>query len=434
MSALGTLDRGIVSLLLNPIKASLGLSDVQVSVVIGAAFAISSMAFALPAGWAVDRFSRKALLGGAAVIWSSMTMLCGLSGNFVQLMLARAALGSSEALIQPGSFSLIRDAVPAERRGRAFSAFYVSIMLGTSSSFLLGGLLLGAVERSGVRSLPLVGPVHPWQLTLLIVGFVGLPVALLAAAMREPKRAFHRTAGLSGASYGDAVRFMLRQWRLYAPIFVAQISFTVVIAASGAWLAALMGRSYGLPPAKVGQMLGLGMLVFSTIGLVVAGRLLDFAESRRGLPGVTVVAFVLTAVFWVASALAPLAPNATWYLAAVTVAFLVSQGPNPGLAAIVSRVTPPHLMGKVTAIQMLTLALCAQSIGPTLVALLSEGVFSASGNRALANALCVVAFVGGLACVSAMAVLVRHASHLAKPQITPPGSDASELVAAGTSP
>lgn len=417
MSALATLDRGIISLLIKPIKASLGLTDVQVSLVIGAAFAISATIAAVPAGWAVDRYNRKFLLGTAALVWSSMTAFCALSANFVQLFLARAGLGMSEAFVQPGSFSLIRDTIPPARRGRAFSAYYISTMLGTSSSFLIGGLLLGAVERSGVDRLPLIGAVEPWQITMLLVSLTGIPVIALASAIREPKRhrEAHSPAPATPTSYRDAGAFILAHRQLFAPIFLAQVSFMLILAGVAAWLPTLVSRSYDVPPSKVGQILGLGMLVCSTIGLIIAGRIIDRAEARRGLLGVTFVGLWLTAAFWIVGSFAQLAPSFSLYLFAFCGSLLVGQGPNPALAAILSRITPRELMGKVTAIQILLVALISQTTGPTIVALVSEYVFFAAGNRSLAYALSCVIFVGGLACFCAMLFLFRQVRRLPAP-------------------
>lgn len=418
MSALATLDRGIISLLIKPIKASLGLTDVQVSLVIGAAFAISATIAAVPAGWAVDRYNRKVLLGAAALVWSSMTAFCALSANFVQLFLARAGLGMSEAFVQPGSFSLIRDTIPPARRGRAFSAYYISTMLGTSSSFLIGGLLLGAVERSGVDRLPLIGAVEPWQITMLLVSLTGIPVIALASAIREPKRHREAHAPATPTSYRHAGAFILAHKQLFVPIFIAQVSFMLILAGVAAWLPTLVSRSYDVPPAKVGQMLGLGMLVCSTIGLVIAGRIIDRAEAQGGLSGVTFVGLWLTAAFWIVGSFAQLVPSFNLYLVAFCGSLLVGQGPNPALAAILSRITPRELMGKVTAIQILLVALISQTTGPTIVALVSEFVFSAAGNRSLAYALSCVIFLGGFACFGAMMFLFRQVRRLPAPAPT----------------
>lgn len=412
MSALATLDRGIISLLIRPIKASLNLTDVQVSLVIGAAFAVSATIAAVPAGWAVDRYNRNVLLGTAALVWSSMTAFCALSANFVQLFLARAGLGMSEAFVQPASFSLIRDTIPPARRGRAFSAYYISTMLGTSSSFLIGGLLLGAVERSGVGHLPLIGTAEAWQITMLLVSLTGIPVIALASAIQEPKRHREAHAPTTPTSYRHAAGLILAHKQLFVPIFIAQVSFMLILAGVAAWLPTLVSRSYDVPPAKVGQMLGVGMLICSTIGLIIAGRIIDRAEAQRGLPGVTFVGLCLTAAFWIVGSFAQLAPRLDFYLLAFCGSLLVGQGPNPALAAILSQVTPRELMGKVTAIQILLVALISQTTGPTIVALVADFVFFAAGNRSLAYALSCVIFFCGFACFAAMMFLFRQVRRL----------------------
>lgn len=405
LSTLGYLDRQMLALMINPIKTDMGLSDTQLSLIVGAAFAISNMAFTLPAGIAADRLSLRMLLGTGAVVWSVATAICGLTSNFVQLLLARAGVGAAEAVIQPSAFSLLRRAVAPERHGRAFSVFYMSNMIGTASALLVGGMLLAALERSDLSGIPLLNEVRPWQAALLLMGVVGLPLTILLTTVAEPVRAQHTTQN-SNLGYRAAFAFICRNRRFYAPLWIAQISYMTLAVGAGAWAAAMAGRSYGLSPGEVGKALGLSMLISSPIGLILLGWIVDRMGQSAGLKGVVGVGLLAAVMAWISAVVMPLAPTFQWYIIGMTASFLVSQGPMPTFATVLSSITPPQLIGKITAIQVVLIGLFSMAMGPTIVAALSDNFFS--GSRALSHALSLFSLAFGAFAVLGLAALHRQ--------------------------
>ena len=181
-------DRMIISLLVEPIRLELGLTDTQLSLLQGLAFSIFYSAMTLPFGWLADRASRKWIVAAASAVWCLSTAACGLAGSFWQLFLARIGVGAGEAPLSPAAISMIGDCFPPEERSLPLGVYVSAASAGSGLALICGGAVIQVVARSPVVELPVFGAVRSWQATFIIVGLSGLIVPLLAAALSEPKR------------------------------------------------------------------------------------------------------------------------------------------------------------------------------------------------------------------------------------------------------
>jgi MFS transporter, Spinster family, sphingosine-1-phosphate transporter len=403
VSTLATIDRQIISLLVNPIREQLQISDTQISLVIGAAFAVANTVFTLPAGYFADRVSRRGLIMAGALIWSIMTMACGAASSFLQLFLARAGLGFGESVIQPCALSMIRAALPPERRGRGFAVHAMAIMGGSALALMAGGALIGVITASGIDQIPLFGQVSPWQLTLIAIGAVGLPVSALMLTVREPPRQQDEGARTRGG-YGDALSLIGRQWRVYVPLFVFQLGQGMLSMAYAAWLAAMLGRVWHLTYAQIGFSLGVMMLILPALGLGVSGHITDSLTKRIGARGPALVGFLSTVLVGVAATAAPLAPSLAAFWVLVGALMLVSGTVFPVTATLTALITPAESMGKVVAVQLFLNGLIAAVMGPTVVAIVSDTFFS--GPRALADALSLVCATYSVISLAGIAIVL----------------------------
>lgn len=401
-SMLAIIDRQVMSLLINPIREHLGISDTQVSLIIGAAFAVANTLFTLPAGYLADRFSRRALTAIGALVWSVMTMACGAAGSFMPLFLARSGLGLGASVIQPCAWSMIRAALPPERRGRGFAVHSMSIMGGSALALMVGGALIGAITASGIDHIPLFGAVQPWQLTLIAIGSVGLPMAALMFTVREPPRAQEEGAADS-TSYRDALQLIAQAWRVYLPLFVFQLGMEMLSMAYATWLAAMLGRVWHLSYAQIGMYLGLMMLLLPPIGLWFAGQATDSMTKRIGARGPAIAGLVSTVLVGVAATAAPLAPVLPLFWVLIGALVLVSGTVFPTTATITALITPVQSMGKVVAVQLFLNGLISAVVGPTVVAVVSDTFFT--GPRALADAMSLVCAIYSIVAIIAIAVV-----------------------------
>ncbi len=345
ISMLALLDKYALSLLIGPLKVDLNLSDTQVGIAVGAAFAVANIAIGIPAGWAADRFSRRAIVFAGVVLWSVMAAACGLAGTFLTFFLARAGVGLGEGIIPPACYSLIRDGVAPERQGRAFGLFAMANTLGPGTAILLGGAMIAAIVALNWSVLPLIGPVKPWQLTLILMGIGGLPLALLAYAFPEPVR---QAASEGPGSYREAVAFMSQDRGLYLPLVIFSCCAAMVANALGVWFPAFVGRTWSLTPQLVGPTLGLILVICGPLGLAVAGTSIDMMR-KRGRAGAGIVAVVVSVMLAIFSTSVPLAPSLSmmWSLEAGVV--LCSTCYLAIVSTIVSQTAPPAMVGKIMA-------------------------------------------------------------------------------------
>jgi MFS family permease len=384
VTSLGAIDRQVITLLVNPIRETLRITDVQISLIVGAAFALSNTLFTLPAGFLADRISRRGLIACGALIWSLFTMACGTAGTFARLFLYRVGVGFGESVIQPCALSMLRAALSPERRGRGFAVQSMGLMGGSALALIVGGLSIGLIERSGIDNLPWVGHAQPWQIALILVGLVGLPAPALLMSVREPVRE-GRGSSAARATFRNALSLVRQRWRVYVPLLVFQLSMTLLSLGYAAWIAAMIGRLWHLSYAQIGTWVGLMMLALPPLGLWAVGHLMDRAAARMGARGPVLVGLVATVLVGVAATATPLAPTLPLFWMSFAGLTLVSGTVFPINATVTAGITPIESMGSIVGLQFLVIGVIAAGLGPTIVAAMSEAVFT--GPRALADAL-----------------------------------------------
>ena len=260
-------DRQILSVLIEPIKHDLGVSDTAMGLLSGMAFALFYTTAGIPIARLADRGSRRNVISVGVVVWSGMTALTGFAQSFLQLALARVGVGCGEAALSPASHSLITDYFPPERRATALSIYNVGANLGIMLGFIAGGW---------------IGENFGWRTAFLVVGLPGLAAALLARlTIREPQRgAMEERQGeqeIPGVREVFSYLWSLRSFRhlsLSAAFYAfAAYGFTV-------WGATFLIRVHGMSLAESGLWMGLIQGVGGGIGTYVGGRLCDSLGAR----------------------------------------------------------------------------------------------------------------------------------------------------------
>lgn len=371
--AVSFIDRTILSMLIDPIKADLRLSDTQISLLSGLAFSLFYAVMGLPLGRLVDRASRKLVIAGGVALWSVVTATCGLAGNFGQLFLSRMGVGVGEAALSPGAFSMLSDLFPPRERNRAGGVYALGVSLGAALAYLVGGAVIEFARNSGGLSLPLVGEVTPWRFAFIIVGLPGLLVALLMLTVREPQRrgavSQNQAALESDAKLGA---FLQANWKAAFGCLFGYALINVPFITILQWGPSFLSRSHGLTPGEVGLVLGLIFLGPSLAGQLVGGVLSDwrFAKGSRAAPLQNAIVCGLLLVF--TSGLATVAPSLPWAIALIgATTFLVCASVGHGPAAL-TLMSPNHLRGQMTAVYFLVIQVVVLATSTTLVAVISD--------------------------------------------------------------
>jgi len=368
---LSYLDRGIVGILIPDLRRSLGLSEVQVSIVQGFSFSLFFAIGGLLIGALTDRLNRKVIVIIGVLGWSTMTMACGLAQNFEQLFIARAGVGVGEACLSPAAYSLICDLFSPERRGRPMSLMVMAASIGGAASSLLGGIILKLLGGSGTIVIPLLGVTEIWRVTFLIVGAPGLLMALLVMTMREPERGIGLSEDLHGSSY---TQFVLRNWRVTIPLkLVIALTFSISYIVTG-WVPTALIRNFGYSAGNAGMALGIVMVPSSVLGSFLGGVLGDWM-ARRGHPYGRLRAWLGgTLPVIIGAAMMGFGSEHLFYAGMLIV--LITGGIFSSLSyPALYDVTPKQFRGRAIAVALLLASLVGMGGAITAVALLTEHVF-----------------------------------------------------------
>lgn len=372
VSMLAQVDRGVISLLIEPMKRDLHLTDTQVSILVGFAFTFFYVMVGPPMSRVTDRGIRKRVIAGGLTVWSMATALCGIAQNFWALFLSRALIGGGESVNGPASFSMIADAIPRERLPRAFAILNAGVMGGMALSLVIGGVLIGLVANIAPVPVPGIGFIRNWQLVFMIVGIPGLLVALLILlTVPEPERKGTRKPG--GYPLKEVFRFVSSQRAIHLPLLLGVLLMSIQSFGLGAWNPAFYERTYGWGPAVAGPLLGGVSLGGSFFGLFLGTRLAEWLGRRKDDANLRVL--FLAQLFAVPfGVIGPLMPSPWLALACGGLAGIFGVMGGPAYNAAVQLATPNEMRGQVNAMYLFTLSAIGGALGPTLVALITDNI------------------------------------------------------------
>ena len=234
-------DRQIIGLLIEPIKADFQISDTEVSLLLGLSFAIFYCLVALPIGRLVDTRSRKNIVAVGITLWSFMTALCGLAQNYTQLFLARIGVGVGEATLGPAAYSMLADSFPPKRLGLAMGIFNMGTAIGAGLALIIGGSVISFVTGNNVGSISLFGInfLSGWQWVFILVGLPGLFVALLTMFIKEPQRIIIRNMNMDGndvVPIPEVKKFFMRNLDFHWPHHAAVSFSNLALVGINSWV------------------------------------------------------------------------------------------------------------------------------------------------------------------------------------------------------
>ncbi len=413
------IDRIVISMLVEPLKADLGLSDTQLGLLQGPAFAVFYALVGLPIGRWADRHSRRAIIAWGISIWSVMTAVCGLARNFLQLFLARVGVGVGEAALSPAAYSMIADYFPREKLGRAVGVYQAGAFFGAGLSFLVGGLVIQAVAKAGDISFPVIGEVKAWQMVFFVVGLPGLLVSLLMLTVREPARRGPLAgplAGRAGIPLGAVIRYAAQRWRVFGLHFLGFALLAVPMTTIVTWAFPFLTRVLGFTPPQAALRLGLILVVLSPLGVYAGGWVADVLQRRGFRDGTLRVALGAAAALWPLSAVATTATTPGLALALLCPFVFCASLSMAVAPAALQVVAPNQMRAQISATWMLVLNIVTGVIGPFAVGLISDSVFgdplAVGKSMALVN--CISVPIAALALWAALVPFRKVAAELAE--------------------
>lgn len=376
------MDRSILNLLVEPIKADLGISDTYMSYLMGFSFALFYAVFGLPLGRMADSMNRTRLIAVGLFLWTMATTGCGFARNYVQFLLLRFGVGVGEATLSPSAYSMITDYFPKAKLGRALSVYSMGISVGSGMALLVGGVVTAWAQSRGDIDLGFLGTIRPWQLVFLLIGLVGLTPLLLLLTVREPlrrgvavRKAADGTETEVKVSLGEVLRYIGRNWKT---VLTHHLGFAILSFSgygAGAWGPAFMTRTHGWESGQIGLLFGLSGMIFGALGIVTGGVMTDWLL-KRGRTDAAMRVGLAASILWVpAGLLYPLVPNewAAWVL--MWPATFFGAFPWGAAPAAVQHIMPNKMRGQASALYLFVVNLIGLGIGPSAVAWCTDFYF-----------------------------------------------------------
>jgi MFS family permease len=363
------LDRFLPSLLLQPIKLSLGLTDFQVGLLLGPAFAVFYVFVGVPLGWLADHYSRRGILAFGITIWCTMTAAAAAAFSFIPLFICRLGVGLGEATVGPCAVSIISDLFEQRKRARALSIFMAGSFIGAGSAFLFGGPLVHFLASMP----PLFPGMLPWQTAFLVIGPIGYLLALSMMFIREPKRReiMPDASGRVDGSLLGALHYMRTRWRGFGALFVGS-GCVVTLGATTLWNVALFNRVWGWDVSMVGSATGVLYFTGGPLGTVL-GIFLTQYFIKQGYPSPTLRVLLIGLMLSVPGfALFPIMPDVGFALAGLFLAFTGQAMATAAGPASLMYLVPGQIRSQATAIYYLVIGVMGQILGPPPVGWMAD--------------------------------------------------------------
>ena len=408
-STFSIIDRQILNVMIGPVQRDLGgISDFQISLIMGFAFTFLYSIMSYPAGWIADRYNRKNLMAVGIASWSVLTMVCGTVSQYWHLFLARMGVGVGEATLGPAANSSLADYFSPSRLPLAIGIVSAAPFIGQGLANIAGGPLIDYLESVPNVALPLIGEVYSWQMVFIVVGAPGLLVAAATYFLREPERSgtLNKEADAGkGVPFSEVWAFVMTRKLFFFFVFTAYLCLATQGWSLFSWIVEYYVRNHEWTRTQVGVTYGsIAMFVGiggSVIGGLWAGKLMSTkpdATLRIVLYGTIVL--LMTAPFltivsdpWVG----------IWLLIPVT--FCMSMPPGLIMATL-QAISPNELRGQMVAFYLIAVNFLSYTFAPSLPAYLSDEVFMS--RLALGKSISLLAVINYSIAVVCLALCLKY--------------------------
>jgi MFS family permease len=372
LNILNMVDRTLITSFGTAIIKDLDLSDSQFGLLTGPIFVFFYSIMGLFMGALADRVHRPRLIAAGLVLWSTLTAFSGVAKNFAQIGIARLFIGVGESAMAPSAISMISDMFPKTRRGTASGVYYLGVPLGAGASFIVAGIL---------------GPMIGWRNCFLLLGGLGLVLALVLLLIKDPERGAMEEQGSSAEQQESLI---VGNWRgIVSDVFevvksTPALAWTMIGAVflhiplgAGQFAIVWLERERGFGMGEISATYGLIYIVFGTAGTFLGGILSDWYQARYRGGRVRFLALLMFAVTPLLISFRFVDPSsALFYVGMAAGMFSVSSFYGPAFSTV-QDLTPVRLRGVMTGLLLVACNLLGLGIGALMTGVLSD-VFSAN--------------------------------------------------------
>lgn len=373
-SVVSVIDRSILAIIVDPVKADLSLSDIHISLLQGLAFGLFYATVGLPLGLTADRTSRRMLIIAGVTVWSLATIGGGLAQSFAPLFLSRLLVGLGEAALAPAAISLIADLFPPDRRGRPISIFLIGQAIANGLAISVTSLIVAAASAGEFAHIPLLSHLVPWRIAFVSCGLMGFVVVAAMFTTREPPRQSLAVRVSVTAQIRANISYLGRNRSIFVPLYLGFALCFLAGYAAGGWAPAMLMRGFGATSAEIGKWLGPLSMLFAVVGPTVGGLLVD-GYARKGNDMAKLMILCMAPLCVIPSALAVLAPGLPSAIILVASSGAVFAVVGTTMFALLQIIVPADMRGVAIALTGLVNTILGATLGPLLVATLTERVF-----------------------------------------------------------
>jgi MFS family permease len=370
------IDRQILSLLVKPIKASFGITDTQMGILMGLSFAVLYTLVGIPIGLMADRMNRKRIISWGILVWSIMTVFCGVAGSYSLFFLARVGVGIGEAALSPAAYSIISDYFPKKKLATALSVYNMGIYLGSGLSILIGAALRTMIGKENVI-LPLIGEVFSWQMIFFYIGFPGILLVFLVQTIKEPKRvefeSVKETVEIS--SFKEIMAYFKANSRTFLYLNFSMAFMSLATYAGVYWIPTMLNRVHGWADTKAGVTFGLLVTVFSTLGVITGGRYADYLTKNGVVQAKMLSGFrgMLVAIFCTLGLVISDINFGIYFIAGYC---FFSSFPFGSATAAIQEIAPNKMRAIFSAFFLFVVNIIGLGFGPLIVGFLNDSIFN----------------------------------------------------------
>ncbi|PCI46780.1 MAG: hypothetical protein COB49_08035 [Alphaproteobacteria bacterium] len=364
------IDRSVLGLLIEPIKADFNFTDTQMGLLSGTAFAIFYATMGIPIAWLADRSNRRNIVAAGVVIWSLATAACGLVRSFGGFFVARMMVGAGEASLSPCTMSMITDMFPKEKRGRAIALYSSALSIGIGFGSLLVAYLLKFAEDFDFTTLASYGIEKPWHLIFVLLGTAGLLMALLFLLIREPAR--NQIDNAQPGSITDTLQHILKQRPVYLGIFSMGGIMTICAYYTTIWNAPFFSRIFGWEAAEYMKYTGFSILAIGPVSIICTGFLID-SFTKKGNPDsalhVMRLGIMILLPLCIAYPLMPTQLSSFMVYQATIFGFTMTTAAGP---ATLMAIAPANMRAQIMAFYYMFISMTGLLIGPSSVPFVTD--------------------------------------------------------------
>ena len=405
-STFSIIDRQILNVMIGPVQRDLGgISDFQISLIMGFAFTFMYSILSYPAGWIADRYNRKNLMALGIFSWSVLTMICGTVHQYWHLFLARMGVGVGEATLGPAANSALADYFPADRLPLAIGIMSAAPFIGQGLANIAGGPLIDYLERTPNFVLPWVGELYSWQMVFIVVGAPGILVALATWWLREPPRQGRVNEVGVGVPFSEVWAFVKTRRAFFFFVFTAYLCLATQGWSLFSWIVEYYVRNHAWTRSEIGVVYGSIAMSVGIAGSVIGGLWAGSLMARRKDATLRIVLYGTVVLLATAPFLTYVANPWVGVGLMVPVTFCMAMPPGLIMATL-QAIAPNELRGQMVAFYLIAVNFLAYTFAPSLPAYIAEAIFES--RLALGQSISILAVINYSIAVVCLAMCLRY--------------------------